>query len=441
MKKSFPFTRLLRGGLQADEGRSHAAPGLAPLQIPSFKSRKNNFPSPETGDCFVAKTSPSNDGDVNGYKKAFSVFLFLALPILSHAVESPISRKLQGMAESLVQGYAAKKTGTEKESLAVLSFSSSEKLTKTKVGFAVSELLTHFFVQRPEFTVVERNLLNKLEDEQKFQAMSADTATAVRIGKIIGAKLMVLGSVEKVGGAYQTNARLVRTETGEILAATFEELPAKDFEDEAKPYLNLVPERQAIGFYSAYQVRSKAKAKETLVKIDPAYSNTTTVTPKDFDSSFVGGGLRYFPHPHFLIDLSFLASASHPSVLSFRSQSVSPFGSISRYSSEQNLRSGYQLRASVSWTSYLSNSVRWALGAGMTRYHLYVQGGGSDLDVSLNSSHPFVLAGLEYRPQQRFGLGLAINQELTAIDGKYAPGGTAFRLSGLSVEPSLALYF
>jgi hypothetical protein len=49
-----PFMGSLRGGLQADEA------------IPSFKSRTNHFPSPETGDCFVANNAPRNDGDVNG---------------------------------------------------------------------------------------------------------------------------------------------------------------------------------------------------------------------------------------------------------------------------------------------------------------------------------------------------------------------------------------
>ena len=126
-------------------------------------------------------------------KKILFVSLLLFSSRLSHPAESPISRKLLEMTDALVQGYAAKKSGADKESLAVLRFSSSEALTKTKAGFAVSELLTHFFVQRPEYTVVERNLVNKLEEEQKFQAMTADTATAVKIGKIIGAKLLVLG--------------------------------------------------------------------------------------------------------------------------------------------------------------------------------------------------------------------------------------------------------
>ena len=104
-------------------------------------------------------------------KRLLFISLVLAMPVITRAAESPISRKLQGMADALAQGYAAKKTGNEKEALAVMTFSSSEKLAKTKAGFAVSELLTHFFVQRPEFTIVERNLLNKVEDEQKFQAV------------------------------------------------------------------------------------------------------------------------------------------------------------------------------------------------------------------------------------------------------------------------------
>ena len=353
-------------------------------------------------------------------KKWFSIFLLLGFPACSFAADSTISKKLQGMADALARGYVAKKSGNEKESLAVLSFSSSEKLTKTKVGFAVSELLTHFFVQRPEFTVVERNLLNKLEEEQKFQAMSADTATAVKIGKLIGAKLLVLGSVEKVGGAYQTNARLVRTETGEILATAYEELPAKDFEDEAKPYLNLVPERQAIGLYAAYQYRPKAKAGTP--KSD---QGGDLYTPQNFTTAFYGVGMRYFPTSHVFFDIA-----------GFTPHTTAVF--VSKYS-DPLFTTSSMFRASAGLMFNLSNSLRCEADLGATKYGLVVHYGG--YTVHAKSTQPFTHVGFEFRPQQRVALSLGLGYELGKIEGRYDVGGTAFTLSGISVEPSLALYF
>jgi TolB-like protein len=364
-------------------------------------------------------------------KKLFLLSFLLTFSTFSRAADSTISRKLQGMAEALAQGYAAKRSGTGKESLAVLSFSSSESLAKTKAGFAVSELLTHFFVQRPDFTVVERNLLNKLEEEQKFQAMSADTATAVKIGKIIGAKLLVLGSVEKMSRAYQTSARLVRTETGEILATAFEELPVKDFEEEAKPYLNLVPERQAIGFYIAYQFGPHAKAGDNTT-ISNWVTWQTDYRPVDMDLAYFGGGIRYYPTRHAFIDVSYLMPAANPKAFDMNGHSVGFPGRWDSYA----IRKGYLVRGFAGWSSNSFHSFRWEAAAGAVRYSLR-----HDSLIDMSKTLPCVRLGLKYFPQERFAMGVSFNQNIGTYEGKFKNGVTAFRLEGFSIEPSLSLYF
>jgi TolB-like protein len=359
-------------------------------------------------------------------KFAWLVVLLSAAPLAAGTVESTISRKLEGMADALVRGYSAGKAEYAKESLAVLSFSSSEKLAKTKAGFAVSELLTHFLVQKGEFTVVERNLVNKLEEEQKFQAMTGDTDTAVKIGKLIGAKLLVLGSVEKVGGAYQTNARLVRTETGEILATSFEELPAKAFEEEAKPYLNLVPERQAIGLTLDYQYGPWAKAGGESIRNT---SGTPMVfDPKNFTTTFVGGGLRYFPTNHLFIDGSYLVPASQPVMFTMS------WGVWNR-NSPISLRKGYLARLLGGWASS-GQWVRWEGAAGAAIYKIV-----DDKFRDMSATRPCVQLGVKYYPQQRLALGLSLNQEFGSYEVGFAGATTAFRLQGFSIEPSLTLFF
>lgn len=69
-------------------------------------------------------------------------------------------------------------------------------------------------------TIVERDRLEALIVEQKLQHSAAfDASTAVRVGKLLGARFLVLGSVLKLGAAIRIDARVVEVETGSIVFA------------------------------------------------------------------------------------------------------------------------------------------------------------------------------------------------------------------------------
>lgn len=102
---------------------------------------------------------------------------------------SGVSERLDRIAKDLTAGYRSKRPGAGKETLAVLPLNSDERLAKARVGFAVSELLTHHFVTLQEFTAVERGELHRVLEEQRLQLSGAiDPAGAVRVGKILGAR-------------------------------------------------------------------------------------------------------------------------------------------------------------------------------------------------------------------------------------------------------------
>ena len=124
--------------------------------------------------------------------------------------ESAISKRLRRISQSLIKDYRAKRPDSQKLSLAILTFNASKELTRQRVGFALSELMLHHFAKVPAFTLIERADLNKILGEQKLQHTGAiDRQTAVKVGKLVGAQVLVLGSVEKLGGNYQVNARVV----------------------------------------------------------------------------------------------------------------------------------------------------------------------------------------------------------------------------------------
>ena len=121
--------------------------------------------------------------------------------------------------------------------------------TDQDVGKGISDLLVEKLVQDGKYSVIERNALDKILNEQNFSNSDrADSATAAKIGKILGVDAIIIGSITQFGrddkhsnvggGGYglgkfgiggvgkseskavvAVSARMVNTTTGEILAA------------------------------------------------------------------------------------------------------------------------------------------------------------------------------------------------------------------------------
>lgn len=86
---------------------------------------------------------------------------------------------------------------TPKLVVAVLDFSGGE-LLQSHLRFGMSDMLITALVQAGRFTVVERERVADLRREQEFQQGGmVDPVTAVEVGKLLGAELVVHGLVTK----------------------------------------------------------------------------------------------------------------------------------------------------------------------------------------------------------------------------------------------------
>lgn len=105
-----------------------------------------------------------------------------------------------------------------------------------RIGKSVTDILVTALVKSKRFKVIERSSLEKVMKEQGLQHSGAiDTATAVQIGKILGVKYIMLGSVSQYSPSVHTggvpiffyknwdhyvettiDARIVDVETGAI---------------------------------------------------------------------------------------------------------------------------------------------------------------------------------------------------------------------------------
>ena len=88
-------------------------------------------------------------------------------------------------------------------------------LGKAMSSMLISDIATNVSARRLQ--LVERSQIQKILKEQNFQASSAvDKNSAVKAGKILGVKYLLLGDIYVLNDALVINARFVDSETGDI---------------------------------------------------------------------------------------------------------------------------------------------------------------------------------------------------------------------------------
>ena len=88
-----------------------------------------------------------------------------------------------------------------------------DALERGIAGMMISEL-----AQNPAARVVERQEIQRLLDEQNLGAQGrVDPQTAAKIGKLVGARYVVLGTFVDFYGDFRVDIRLVNVETSEIV--------------------------------------------------------------------------------------------------------------------------------------------------------------------------------------------------------------------------------
>jgi len=103
--------------------------------------------------------------------------------------------------------------------LAVMPFTYTDGI-KSVEGAMVSERLVETLTERGFVKLVERDMLNMVLEEQELSSSGlVDAASAVQIGKLIGARGVVMGTATEQGEHLEVHARLLSVETAEVVAA------------------------------------------------------------------------------------------------------------------------------------------------------------------------------------------------------------------------------
>ncbi|MBI2477097.1 MAG: hypothetical protein HYV60_00075, partial [Planctomycetia bacterium] len=133
------------------------------------------------------------------------------------AETSELLVKSQRLCEDITKAYRGRASGG-KAIIAVMEFSDLSG-GATDFGRLLSEELITKLFATGNYKVIERLLLNKVMSDHKLVVQGfIATDTAKELGKILGVDAIVSSTVADLGDSLRVNARLISTETGEVLA-------------------------------------------------------------------------------------------------------------------------------------------------------------------------------------------------------------------------------
>jgi TolB-like protein/TolA-binding protein len=105
--------------------------------------------------------------------------------------------------------------------IAVLDFQlQGMRQDSSDMGKIVAEWLITALVKEGRFDVIERRLLEKVLEEQRIGISGlVDENSASKLGKVLGAKIVITGSVMQFQNVMEVNARIIEVESSSIIAA------------------------------------------------------------------------------------------------------------------------------------------------------------------------------------------------------------------------------
>lgn len=139
---------------------------------------------------------------------------------MTHSIRFARLALLTTAAVALAAPLAAQ--GANRPTVAIMSFNNNvfnpsardyDGLSKGVSDFLVTEMASN-----PNIRVIDRDQVQKLIDEQKLSTNGQiDRATAIRVGKLLGAQHMIFGGfMADANNNFRIDARAVNVETGEI---------------------------------------------------------------------------------------------------------------------------------------------------------------------------------------------------------------------------------
>jgi len=166
------------------------------------------------GERYAVKVD--NGPDLDGGKKTKIFYANVQAasgPVIGQSTKSSLEGAVARASVALVKELS------KNSIIAVLNISSSDINLAT---FAIDEL-EYQLVTAKQFRIVDRNSLDKIRAEQKFQ-LSGEVSdqSAVSIGNMLGANIVITGSISGIGNVQRLTLKALDVKTAQIITMSRE---------------------------------------------------------------------------------------------------------------------------------------------------------------------------------------------------------------------------
>jgi len=126
-----------------------------------------------------------------------------------------------------VSEFYRKLGAIQDKKLAVVTLDVGTERVDQETARGMVMFVENAFVNVGKVKVVDRAHIEEVFEEFKFQSTGAiDESTAVEIGKLSGADIIVIGSINRVGGIFYLNIKLIAVQTAEIIGSSIAQAEA-----------------------------------------------------------------------------------------------------------------------------------------------------------------------------------------------------------------------
>ncbi len=109
----------------------------------------------------------------------------------------------------------------DKATLAIVDF--EEQNVSAMDARVITGFLRTAFVNAKKYRIVDRNNMERILEEQQFQMSGCTTSEcAVKLGKLLNVKQLIIGSISNLMNIFYISANVVDVETGEIIISKIE---------------------------------------------------------------------------------------------------------------------------------------------------------------------------------------------------------------------------
>ncbi|MGD9642254.1 MAG: CsgG/HfaB family protein [Elusimicrobiales bacterium] len=128
-----------------------------------------------------------------------TVLIMIAMIAAAGCAPSRSVKQQQALSVDVTEKVKSSLTGPKRR-IGVVEFENKSAYGQGRLGGAASDILVTELVKSGKFIVVERDRLNKVMEEQKFQSQGmTDPATVAKLGQVMGLEAIVVGSVSQFG--------------------------------------------------------------------------------------------------------------------------------------------------------------------------------------------------------------------------------------------------